>query len=438
MKRKHSGKRFILPFAVLVVCAAAFVSCGGDDLGDDPDGPDGPDGPGNGLIRSTIKMTKEQDPGNKFDPLNRKPLRVVQTVWYEPEEDPRQVIGYELTDGTAYFDHLVFLYGLRLRDRDCNLFPSDKCKESGLHACYGPNNMNVYLTEWQTYIRPVRDSGIKVLLSLVPAGNGVGVGNLFESTSWSDDDVKNYGPYPFGGEFAKKMIDNIAKLLLECQIDGIAFDEEYIGHWSPPGSKDQRTIATNTANIIRFCYELQAAMDKLGGANREGTKHLGENGKLIFECYAYSPITDKATFTSFDGKDVTVLRNDIVNYIFNQSYGGWASPPSGFPRDRWGPVSVAIADVDGSSPRPAYRDIEQRMSDHLYGSYGVVMYYCLRSRDELKEGIPKWNKLPWTQNMFGPGNAGKPEAYFSIISNTLFGKATRYTGQDYPRRFQTQ
>jgi hypothetical protein len=40
--------------------------------------------------------------------------------------------------------------------------------------------------------------------------------------------------------------------------------------------------------------------------------------------------------------------------------------------------------------------------------------------------------------MDGPGNAGKPEAYFTQVSETLYGKKTVYVGKDYPRRFETQ
>jgi hypothetical protein len=391
---------------------------------------------------STVKMTRGVDPLDFDDPDDRKPVRVVHTVWYEPEEDPRQVIGYQLEDGTPYFDHVVMLYGLRLRYRDCSKewdwWDKGRCTKNGLHACYGPYNMYHTITNWQTYFKPIRDRGIKVLLAIVPNMDGACIGNLFESASWTQALQEQYGDYPFNPGETYRMIDELAELMKECQIDGIGFDEEYIGNWRPLGDDNQYYyISTNSANILRFCYELQAAVDKLGG-----TENLGENGKLIFENYELSAVAESASFTDRKGKEVTVLRNDILDYCFSQTYGAWNPNPKsvGFPRDKYGPASIALADVNGSAPKPSYANVEHgiqaRMKQHLYGGYGVVMYYCLRSRDEMRIGIPVWGIAPWYPEMYGPGNAGKPEAYFTRISEMLHGQKTIYVGRDYPRRSQ--
>ncbi len=85
-------------------------------------------------------------------------------------------------------------------------------------------------------------------------------------------------------------------------------------------------------------------------------------------------------------------------------------------------MAVAICDVPGG-PRPTKGEtLDGFLDSHLNGNYGVMMYYCLRSRDEIKTAF--------TGHFAGSSN---PEDYFSIISNKLHGENTVYVGEDYPR-----
>ena len=368
---------------------------------------------------STVKMTVPYNPLDPYDRPGRESLRVVHTVWFKPENDPRQVIGYQIEDGTQFFDHVVMMNGLQLRAGDCSDVTYGRCKKDYLHACTGEYYMNHYITNGETYFKPIRDTGIKILLQIQPMRDGVGIGNLFTSSSWTAEDTANYGfAYPFGPPETYRMIDEIAQLMVDIQIDGIAFDDSNIGTWLPPAGGGRRSFAVNNANIIRFCYELQAALD-LKGYGR----------KAIFENYEYNSIPVSATFVNRQGVEVTVQRNDYLTYAFSQSYGGWNENPSspGFPYDRYGPASVAIADPTG--PRPPYGQsgVIERMGRVLYNpnGYGLVMYYCHRSRKDLLDTHPT--------GAYGAGNDGKPEAYFSQISNTLHGMPTIFVGVDYPR-----
>jgi hypothetical protein len=288
--------------------------------------------------------------------------------------------------------------------------------------------MNFYITDWQTYFKPIQDRGIKVLLALVPNDDGACVGNLFESKTWTEALQEQYGDYPFNPQETYRMIDELAELMREYPIDGIAFEDEYIGQWAAPDGNNKYAFASNSANILRFCYELEQAA---------GRPIIYENDDLYNNS---GGITESAAFTDRKGKEVTVLRNDIIDYCFSPVYGKWNPNPAsaGFPLNRYSPVAVAVADVNLSAPKPPYEapGIRAMMKQHLYGGYGVVHYYCLRSRDELRDGIPIFGKSPFFQDMFGPGNAGKPEAYFSLISETLHGQKTVYRGEDYPRRFR--
>jgi len=288
--------------------------------------------------------------------------------------------------------------------------------------------MHTYLTQADTYLKPIRDRGIKVILSIVPNDDGVGVGNLFTAKNWTQALQDKYGDYPFNPEATYKMIDEIADLIKRLQIDGIAYDEEYVGDWKPAGGTPTG-FAVNGGNILRFSYELDKAVGR----------------HIINETYEWSwgMMPSSATFRDREGKQVTAYRDVQLDYGYNSTYGGWLDNSIfGLPRNKYGPVPIALADVK-TSPKPPYGagsiGIDSKMKNHLYGGYGVVMYYCLRSRNELKYGIPEWGMDPWPANMYGPGNAGRPEAYLSRISRILHGMDTVYEGEiDYPRRFQSQ
>jgi len=446
MKTNRNGKSGVCCAVLLAIIAAAVLcGCPEPETGEQDLPP---------LWKTcTVKMTKPWDP---FDPDEdpweiREQIRVIHTLWHEPIEDPRIVIGYQHEDGTPYFDHIVLMYGLRLRYRDCAPDAFVHCIKYGLHAC---NSSVYYINDyfkyyWEMYFKPVRARGIKVLLAIVPNSDGVGVGNLFESASWTEALQEQYGDYPFNPHETYRMIDEVAQLMKDYQIDGIAFDENYIGAWLPPDAGTwlppndpaRITLARNNANIIRFMYELQAALDL-----------LGENRKIIFEhdeniqYGGLNIIPEYAEFTNRQGVPVTVRRNDLLDYSFNPGTGdtsnltNWSANPAspGFPRDRYGPVSVDIA---GSSmwgaPRPPpfegtnFTSVGTYMKDHLYGGYGVVRYYCLRSRTDIAEG-DRWGWPAFPSNFFGADN--RPETYLTKISEMLHGQKTVYIGDDYRRK----
>ncbi len=112
-----------------------------------------------------------------------------------------------------------------------------------------------------------------------------------------------------------------------------------------------------------------------------------------------------------------------------------------YPVSRYGPVCVALADVR-NAPRPAIDPnsrsyIGNYIQRHLTAGNGVVMYYCLRSRNELNNGIPEWEIAPWPSDYY-KSDVVNPEIYLSVISGILHNQPVVYRGQDYPRRFQFQ
>ena len=427
-------KNFFVPYLIIVsiiLPVAVFSACPTDTgTGEVPERP----------IPSTVKMTAHPCRTG----CNLDPVRVVHTVWYEPEEDPRQVIGYELEDGTPYFDHIVMLYGLRLRHLDCNTTGwRDQCRLTGLHVCL-TGNMLHYRNNWEEYFKPIRDRGIKAILSIVPAGlnsyqrhqgDAVALHMVYRWPReeealfrWADIGGR---PYPYNEEASNRLVQQVAELFNELNVDGVGYDEEYGGTMAIVRNGVADSISPRGAlsghNLLRFAYEL----DKAAGR------------KLIQEFYEIEvSLPWETTFISSSGEQVRAIRDDIICYSFHAFYGGFAQNSSlpNRPRDQYGPASVAIADTQGGAPKPRPgRDggsgVIPRMESVLRGGYGVVMYYCLRSRTDLEEGDP-WGRLPWPPTMFGTSR--RPEEYFSQISEILHGQRTLFNGLDFRRRFRYQ
>jgi hypothetical protein len=403
---KHSKRQWLL----LAVCmGAAFL---GGCPQDEPAGnPDGTEEEWQIVYRDTTK-------------LNTRGQRVVHTMWGEPEEDPRQVIGYQLEDGTPFFDHYVMLYGFRLRDRDCTKDTTSLCNKTGLHIHFMDNVQKYYVDQYDKYIKPVRDRGIKVIFSIVPNDDGVCIGSLYRwpneaSNPW----YSIYGrAYPYGETAVAGLIQQIKEFYELHPFDGIGYDEEY-GNQKDGSIPGQGNIYGNGTimgqNLLRFAWELETAL---------GLDDPGKFTQEVYEIRTGTSIPESYTFTPAGGAEVTVAREDILDYFYESTYGGWSANPAntGVPRSKFGPASIAICDITGGPRPPVGRSgpgVLQRMDDHLKGNYGVVMYYCLRSRDEIRTRFV---------NHFGPDNQSI-DIYLSQISQTLHGQKTTYVGRDYER-----
>jgi hypothetical protein len=402
--------------------------------------------------------------------------RVYHTVWYEPEEDPRQVIGYELENGIPFFDHFVFLYGMRLVARDCNAEPKEsegRCRLTGAHACFG-HNMWVYQDEWETHMKPLRDRGIKVLMSIVPAGYGaVATCYRWPMEQWFPwTEITGQPAYRYNDEAMGRLIAQLRDFQQQYRIDGFAFDGEYggpitvtidgvsvergttpAGNWSGRGFDSASAWKVGGENLLRLMHDLNVAVygndyDKYDDEYARTTSD--RNRRLIFESYEqvyanYIPESFRLPDNHPDeaSRGQWIYRKDLLDLSFHSFYGTWAPNthmPGSWPNNRYGPVSVALADNKDTAPLPKPMlangsGVIPRMQQQLGGNYGVVMYYCLRSRDELSKGIEKWNRDSWPA-IYGPDNI--PETYLTQISETLHGMKTRYVGDDYPRRFETQ
>jgi hypothetical protein len=376
---------------------------------------------------------------NSTKKLNLNGEPVVMEAWGEPEEDPRCLLGYELEDGTPFWDRYVVLYGGRIRNRNCAADPDTPCEKTGLH-CHLYDMAKKYIwDDVENKIRPLQKRGIKVLMSLVPDGDGVAIGSLYRwpnETAYPWSANNNGEPYPFRDEVAQRFVKDVADELTRLQLDGVGYDEEYangqgsgmkgLGEVYPSNDIYGTTSAGFEAayriggeNMFRFAWELQQEMPY---TISQDVYEIRFGAYLPEKMPMYKLAPDKYTQGTTEG-DKTVRITSVFDYSFHAYYGNFTAQSNNpMPNGRYGPVSIALSDV-GTAPKPAATTsgIGAAMDSHLAGDYGIVMFYCFRSRNELKERFP---------DMFG-GNP--PEWYLSMISQTLFGQNTRYAGEDYPR-----
>ena len=404
------GKR-VFPFLAATVAAVSFSTC---DL--------------NG---GTGTQPGEDPGGNSTEKINLKGQRVVHTLWSEPQRDPRHAMGYQLRDGTPWFDNYVVLYGFRLIDRNCGAIGELKCNESGLHLHMINETWDYMLPNWNTLVKPLRDKGIKFVMSIVPGigdgyggGGGVTVGTLYrwpmeEWYSWKS--LEGEDVYPYGPDAVKKVIGQIKDFRAKYPFDGIGYDEEYgstgtgLGRGAVypdaqkyPLSDVGKAWNIGGENILRFANEVNLALGLKFGHEVYEIRY----GQHVAESYTYPEGEMPA------GSERTVLLEDVIDYSYEAFYGGWQSKSGfGMPRDRFGPASVELGTI-GSTPKPAYgkNGIEARMRDHLGGNYGVVMYYNMTGREQFENthpGIPPFDQ------------------YFSDIGRILYGQGVVYIGDDY-------
>ena len=398
--------------------------------------------------------------------------RVLNTVWYEPEEDPRQVIGYQLTNGIPYFDHMVFLYAIRIIQQNCGTNPGagvagedSTCRRNGLHGCF-MKNQQYYQENWETYFKPLRDRGIKTIMSIVPAGGhsiqGVSTGTLYRwEPSNSANSWQNLMGDPNAVYFANEaatstFIAQMKEYKEQFLIDGFGFDEEYSGTITGTnGTNSVVSLYNSTAggqNILRFMHDMNLACYGPDYDNFD-MEHFrnssNRTNRLIFENYEISfggniPVSYTLPNTHPDPtqRGKVIHRDNLLDISFHAFYGSWA-PNSGlpnFPRNRYGPASTAITDTRQTAPKPppgvfGGSGVVPRMTSHLAGNYGVNMYYCLRSRTDIREG-DLFGNPPWPINLYGADN--RPETYLSEASKILFGMKTVFVGRDYRRVHEFQ
>jgi glycosyl hydrolase family 18 (putative chitinase) len=188
---------------------------------------------------------------------------------------------------------------------------------------YNNENVTKVLQNRDTYIKPLQDKGIKVLLTILGNHQGAGISNFTSRIA--------------AFNFAKQLRDTVNFYGL----DGIDFDDEYADYGVnglPQPNDSSFTI------LLAACRELMP--------------------KKILSFYYYGPATNKLSY-----KGINAGR--FLNYSWNAIYGTY-NPPAvpGMSKSQLAPAAVWIQNTSASTAK----SLANRSKTDGYGAY---LYYDL-------------------------------------------------------------
>jgi len=192
---------------------------------------------------------------------------------------------------------------------------------------YNNENVTKVLQNKNTYIKPLQDKGIKVLLSILGNHQGAGISNFTSRTAIKD--------------FAKQLRDTVNFYGL----DGIDFDDEYA---------DYGVNGLPQPNDSSFTMLLAAC------------RQLMPNKILSF--YYYGPATNKMVYKGIEA-------GRFLNYSWNAIYGTF-NPPAvpGMSKSQLAPAAVWV-----NNTRPS--TAKSLATQTINGGYGAYLYYDLTKQN---------------------------------------------------------
>ena len=225
------------------------------------------------------------------------------------DTNPLNAGDYYLPSGKPLVD-IVELFASNVRKRTVNgvveptLYLNDKMTNL--------MENNGYLT----YIKPLQDKGIKVLLTVLGDHQGIGVANM-NSTQTT--------------QFAKILAHAVAKY----NLDGIGFDDEYADYSS--------TNSTSYSEIITKLHALMPA-DKL---------------VTVFD-WGYTG-------------SINAAARACIDYGYHGYFGSYLSSVGmGLSKDRWSPVSLNLGNYNNPSTAAGYA------ANAKNNGFGAMMCFNLR------------------------------------------------------------
>lgn len=255
--------------------------------------------------------------------IDKEALNAPIAVCYVETNDvnPLNAGDYWLENGYTFFD-IVELFASNIHKETVNgevrptLYLNDKLTnvlENG-----GVN----------TYIRPLQEIGIKVLLTVLGDWQGIGVANMTNTQADQFAQILAYTVERYG-------------------LDGIGFDDEYADY--PSGSVNN----TSYTRIITKLHELMPS-DKL---------------ITVFE-WGYTDTIDESQACP------------CIDYVYHGNFGGYFSTP-GLCGDKtkWSPLSFNLGNNISTSYAETYAGRTKE------GGYGAMMCFNLRTRND-RDALP--------------------------------------------------
>lgn len=230
--------------------------------------------------------------------------------------DIRNVGKYKLSTGQQLFDIAIIFAA--------NINYNTSTQKAELF--FNTNVSNV-LTNKTTYIKPLQDKGIKVLLSILGNHQGAGFCNFTSQAS------------------AQAFAQQLANAVNTYGLDGIDFDDEYAEYGNN---------GTGQPNSSSFVYLVTALRNLLPNK--------------IISFYFYGPAASRLSYNG-----VTV--GSKVNYSWNAIYGSYSVPNvPGLAKANLGPAAI---DIQATSSSTAASLATQTVNN----AYGIYLYYNLPNND---------------------------------------------------------
>jgi hypothetical protein len=230
--------------------------------------------------------------------------------------DIRNVGKYTLSNGSQLFDvGIIFA---------ANINYNTSTQQAQLY--FNPQVTNV-LNNRSTYIQPLQNKGIKVLLSILGNHQGAGFCNFPTQAA------------------AQAFAQQLSNAVTTYGLDGIDFDDEYA---------DYGNNGTGQPNASSFVYLVTAL------------RALMPNKIISF--YYYGPAASRLSYNG-----VTV--GSKINYSWNAIYGTYSVPNvAGLAKSNLGPAAI---DITATSATNAVNLATQTVNN----GYGIYLYYNLPNTD---------------------------------------------------------
>lgn len=176
-----------------------------------------------------------------------------------------------------------------------------------------------------TYVRPLREVGIKVLLTVLGDWQGVGVANMTDTQAEQFAEILAYAVEKYG-------------------LDGIGFDDEY--------------------------------------ANYSGSLVSGSFGNIITKLHAKLPADKLITVFAYGyTNQINSAAGALIDYAYT-NFTYWNGTPgiSGVTKDRWAPIALNLGNTYSSSTLNTIRSNSKKAKDE---GYGAIMTFNLRRSSEV-------------------------------------------------------
>lgn len=225
--------------------------------------------------------------------------------------NPLNAGDYYLADGSQFVD-VVELFAANIHMDD-----------NGAPCLYFNDKLAPVLSEQglSTYVRPLQEKGIKVVLTTLGDWQNIGVANMTDSQ-------------------AQKFAEILDFVLREYDLDGIGFDDEYSG--------TSATVSGSWGNVISRLH------------------NLIPSDKLI------------TAFSYNHTSQISSTQGEMLDYAYtNFTYWNGTSGISGVTNDKWAPSSYNFSNSYNTSLVQYYA--QKAKND----GYGAIMFFNLRQSSDV-------------------------------------------------------